>query len=149
MTQRRRPAAMNLTPHHDPLNAQQKEAIRLRETELLTRREIATRMGVSPERVQQVLATARQRLRDCEAHGEEALCLLPKRVREFLERHDLATRPALRAAIECGRLTWNDPRKRLLLDGRSPRNVGWQSWQAMCEWVGLPRPEAPPVSGAE
>lgn len=132
---------MSLLPHHDPLNAQQKEAIRLREDERLTYREIAARMGVTHHRIQQVLAAVRMLRRDCEAHGEEALCLVPKRVRDFLERNNLASPAALRAAIESKRLIWNDPGKKLILDGKSPRNTGWHSWQVMCEWAGLPRPE--------
>lgn len=32
-----------------------------------------------------------------------------------------------------------------MLDGSNTRNVGWKSWQVICEWVGLPRPELPPT----
>jgi hypothetical protein len=136
---------MNLVSPKDPLNAQQKEALRLREHEHLTYREIAARMGVSPHRIQQVLATARARLEDCAAHGEAALSLLPKRVRNLLECVGLASPAALRAAITSKRLVWDVSRVRLMLDGKSLRNVGWHSWQVMCEWAGLPRPEPPPV----
>ena len=133
---------MNLIPHQDPLNAQQKEAMCLREDERLTYREIAARMGVSHHRIQQVLAAVKALRQDCESHGAAALCLVPKRMRDFLEWNDLASPAALRAAIESKRLVWNDSRKRLILDGKSPRNIGWHSWQVMCEWAGLPRPES-------
>jgi len=136
---------MNIALPQDPLNAQQKEALRLREHERLTYRDIAARMGVTHYRIQQVLTTARARLEDCAAHGEEALSLLPKRVRNVLGWVDLASPAALRAAIASKRLAWYVSRMRLMLDGRSLRNVGWQSWQVMCVWAGLPRPEAPEV----
>lgn len=132
---------MNLLPHQDPLNAQQKEVMRLREDERLTCQEIAARMGVTHHRIRQVLAAARMRLRDCAVHGERALCLVPKRMRDFLEWNDLASPAALREAIESKRLVWDDSWKRLIWDGRPPRNLGWKSWQVMCEWAGLPRPE--------
>lgn len=134
---------MKLDSPHDPLNAQQKEAMRLREEEHLTYREIAARMGVTHHRVQQVLAVARRRLADCAANGEEALCLVPARMRDFLVWHDLTKPAALRAAIKSKRLTWDAKWMRLLLDGKSPRNIGWQCWQVMCERAGLPKPKSP------
>jgi transcriptional regulator with XRE-family HTH domain len=131
---------MKITPHTDPLNAQQKLALRLREEEGLSQREIAARMGVSPERIRQVLAAARKLQRDCAAHGAEALCLLPERVQNFLEWNGLASRAALREAFESGRLQWSDSRKLLRLDGWKPRNLGWQSAQILHEWAGRPLP---------
>lgn len=135
------PLAMTSGSHLDPLNAQQKEALLLRDVERLTHREIAVRMGVTHHRVSQILATAKHRLRDCAENGEATLCLLPPRVRDFLEWNGLGSPAALREAIESTRLTWDEKRERLRLDGKSPRNIGWRSWQVMCERAGLPRPE--------
>jgi DNA-directed RNA polymerase specialized sigma24 family protein len=71
--------------HQEILNAQQREALRLWEEERLTYPQIASRMGLSEGRIQQVLSVARARVRDCSEHGEGALCLVPSRVRHFLE----------------------------------------------------------------
>lgn len=131
--------------HQEILNAQQREALRLREEEHLTYPQIAARMRVTHHRIRQVLFVARERLRDCSDHGEEALCMVPLRVRHFLGNFGIDGRKALRELIDSGRLAWDIPRKRLMLDGRGTRNVGWKSWQVMCEWVGLPRPEPPPT----
>ncbi len=133
--------------HQEILNAQQREALRLRDEERLTYPQIAARMGVSTHRIRQVLSVARARLRDCAEHGDEALCLVPLRVRHFLEYHGFDGRMALREAIDSGRLSWDISRKRLMLDGGGTRNVGWKSWQVICEWVGLPKPEPPPTRG--
>jgi len=131
--------------HQEILNAQQREALRLREGECLTYPQIAARMGLSKERIRQVLSVARARVRDCSEHGEEALCLVPLRVRHFLKNYGIEGRKALRELIDSGRLAWDFSGKRLKLDGRDTRNVGWKSWQVICEWVGLPRPELPPA----
>lgn len=137
---------MKLDSLQNPLNAQQKEAMRLREEERLTYREIAARMGVTQHRVRQVVAAARWRLADCAANGKDALCLVPARMRDFLEWHDLVKPTVLRAAIKSKRLMWDAKRMRLLLDGASPRNLGWQCWQVMCERAGLLRPKSPKKS---
>ncbi|MBL9159529.1 MAG: hypothetical protein JNJ70_18740 [Verrucomicrobiales bacterium] len=119
--------------HQEILNAQQREALRLREEEHLTYPQIAARMGLSEGRIQQVLSVARARVRDCSEHGEGALCLVPLRVRHFLKNYDIEGRKALREAIDSGRLAWDIPGKRLRLDGRNTRNVGWKIWQVICE----------------
>lgn len=119
--------------HLDILNAQQREALRLREEEHLTYPQIAARMGLSEGRIRQVLSVARARFRDCSEHGEGALCLVPSRVRHFLKNYGSDGRKALRELIDSGRLAWNIPGKRLMLDGRNTRNVGWKSWQVICE----------------
>ena len=121
--------------------------MRLREAEKLTHREIAARMGVTHHRIRQVLAATKARLQDCAAHGEGALSLLPKRVRDLLEWADLASPAALRLAIETKRLAWDVPRQRIMLDGKYLRIIGWQSWQLLCEWAGLPRPTSLPKRG--
>lgn len=131
--------------HEEILNAQQREVVRLRDEERLTYPQIAARMDLSEGRIQQVLSVARARVRDCSEHGEEALCLVPLRVHHFLGNYGIDGRKGLRELIDSGRLAWDIPRKRLMLDGRGTRNVGWKSWQVMCEWVGLPRPELPPT----
>jgi hypothetical protein len=89
-----------------------------------------------------VLAAVKVLRQDCDAHGKEALCLVPKRARDFLERTHLASPAALRTAIESKRLVWDESRKQLIWDGKSPRNLGWKTWQVMCEWARLPRPES-------
>ena len=129
---------MNLSSSQDPLNAPQKEALRLREAEGLTYREIALLMGVSHHRIQQLLAEGRARRRDCAENGEEALCLLPKRVHDVLQWHQLTRRAELCTAFESGRLMWDPRWKRAMLDGKNLRNLGWKSWQVMCEWAGQP-----------
>jgi hypothetical protein len=71
--------------------------------------------------------------------------MVPLRVRHFLGNYGIDGRKSLRELIDTGRLAWDIQGKQLRLDGRSTRNVGWKSWQVMCEWVGLPRPETPPT----
>ena len=124
---------------HDPLTAQQKEVLRLHEDEHLTHREIAVRFGVTHHRIRQVLATARARLADCAAHGDEALSLLPQRLRDFLEWNELVSTVALRAAIDSNRLAWDGKWKRLILDGKNLRFIGWHCWQMLCVRAGLPK----------
>ncbi len=69
---------------NQPLTEIQDTVFRLCEAGHLSRDEIARQLEVSPERVRQIYAAASAKLKDFADHGEDALSLLPVRVRRVV-----------------------------------------------------------------
>lgn len=101
------------------LTDQQKLALHLFEEQGLARKEIAARLNVTRARAFQLVKSAQERVKDYEVHGENRIFLVPARMRDFLEFQQLVKPEAIRAAIESGRLYWNEKRYGLTL--KNPR----------------------------
>jgi len=121
-----------------PLNEQEKRVVRLREVKKLTCREIGARLGVTASRAAQIHAAARTKLKDFEKHGEDALSLLPGRVRRLVVDHKINSRARVRAAIESGRLSWNEGFGGIIWDGVMLPQVSRKTWAVLYEWAGRP-----------
>lgn len=104
--------------------------------------EVARQLDLSPGQIATIfIAGRRQRTREERERGDPISLLLP-RVANVLRRIGLTAPAALRAAIDDGTLTWDS--RSVLYRGKILRQVGWNSWQTLCEWAGAPRPEGGP-----
>jgi DNA-binding CsgD family transcriptional regulator len=124
------------------LNDREKLVVRLREEEKLTCQEIGVRLGMSPSMVSHIHITARRKLRDFAENGEDALSLLPRRVRRLVIILQIGNRARARAAMESGRLSWHKGLVAIIWDGVMLREVSRRTWAALYEWAG--RPAMPP-----
>ena len=127
---------MNLRTN--PLNEQEELVVRLRDVEKLTTEAIAARLGVTITRVGQIYRTASAKLKDFAEHGDDALSLLPGRVRRVVEDCGIASRALARYAIVTGRLTWNEGIGGMFWDGVMIRMVSRKTWAVLYEWAGRP-----------
>jgi DNA-directed RNA polymerase specialized sigma24 family protein len=122
----------------NPLTEQEEMVKRLCEAEILSRREIARQLEVSSRRVGQIYADAIRKQKDFAKHGEDALTLLPTRVRRVVLTCNILSRTQVRAAIATGRLTWNEGIGGIFWDGRMLPKVSQKSWAALHSWAGHP-----------
>ncbi len=104
----------------------------------LTRREIARQLEVSTNRVGQIYAAAIRKQKDFAEHGEDALTLLPSRVRRVVLDCGIPSQAQVRAAIATRRLTWNEGFGSILWDGHMLPKVSRKSWAALHAWAGHP-----------
>jgi predicted DNA-binding protein (UPF0251 family) len=104
----------------------------------IPRRDIARQMEVSENRVTQIYQAAQRKIKDVAEHGEDALCLLPARVRRVVEDHGIGSRALARQAIESGRLSWLDGIGGIFWDGVMIRQVSRKTWAALYAWAGRP-----------
>ena len=122
----------------NPLTEQEEMVLRLCEAKKLTRREIARQLEVSSRRVGQIYAAARTKLQDFAEHGEDALTLLPARVRQMVVDCGIPNRSQARSAIESGRLTWIEGIGGIFWEGTMLPKVSRKSWAALHSWAGYP-----------
>ena len=127
---------MNLRKH--PLNEQEQLVVRLRDGEKLTTEAIAARLGVTITRVGQIYRTASAKIKDFAENGDDALSLLPARVRRVVEECGICSRALARFAIATGRLTWNEGIGGMFWDGVMIRMVSRKTWAVLYEWAGRP-----------
>lgn len=111
---------------------------RLCEAGKLSRREIARQLEVSSTRVGQIYAAARMKLQDFAEHGEDALMLLPARVRQVVVDCGIPSRSEALSAIESGRLTWAEGIGGIFWEGTMLPKVSRKSWAALHAWAGHP-----------
>ena len=121
-----------------PLNEVEELVFRLCEAGQLTRREIARQLDVSPTRVQQIHAAASIKLKDFAEHGEDALSLLPSRVRRVVVDLEIPSRTLARSAIVSGRLSCSEGMGAIFWDGVMLRQVSRKTWAVLYEWAGRP-----------
>ena len=112
---------------------------RLCEAGKLSRREIARQLEVSSTRVRQIYAAARMKLQDFAEHGEDALTLLPARVRQVVVDCGIPSRSQALSAIESGRLTWAEGIGGIFWEGTMLPKVSRKSWAALHAWAGHPQ----------
>lgn len=122
----------------NPLTEQEEMLYRLCEAGKMTRREIARQLEVSSRRVGQIYAAARTKLQDFAEHGEDALTLLPARVRQMVVDCGIPNRSQARSAIESGRLTWIEGIGGIFWEGTMLPKVSRKSWAALHSWAGYP-----------
>ena len=122
----------------NPLTELEETVKHLCESGKLTRREIARQLEVSANRVGQIYAAAIRKQKDFAEHGEDALTLLPSRVRRVVLDCGIPSRAQVRAAIATGRLTWIEGIGGILWDGRMLPKVSRKSWAALHAWAGHP-----------
>jgi predicted DNA-binding protein (UPF0251 family) len=122
----------------NPLTEQEEMVFRLCEAGKLTRREIARQLEVSSTRVGQIYAAARTKLQDFAEHGEDALTLLPARVRQLVVDCRIPSRSQARSAIESGRLTWAEGIGGIFLEDTMLPKVSRKTWAALYAWAGHP-----------
>ena len=123
-----------------PLNEHEEIVVRLREEQKLTCREIGRQLEVSTSRVGQIYAEAKTKLNDFAENGEDALSQLPMRVRRVVMDCEIGSRALARAAIESGRLSWNEGIGSIHWDGAMLPLVSRKTWAVLYEWAGLPLP---------
>lgn len=146
---------MSMILRKKPLTDEQERVLRMHSEEGMSYRDIAGQLGVSRDRVQQICREARAKLREYEANPDDGFALLPLRVKKVLLRLDFSSRSEVLTAIESGRLWWekqpygpleSDRKKkeseRQGINLAGMRNFGDKSWVIVCEWLGLPVPEA-------
>jgi predicted DNA-binding protein (UPF0251 family) len=122
----------------NPLTEQEELVFRLCEAGKLTRREIARQLEVSSTRVGQIYTAARTKLQDFAEHGEDALTLLPARVRQLVVDCRIPSRSQARSAIESGRLTWAEGIGGIFLEDTMLPKVSRKTWAALYAWAGHP-----------
>jgi hypothetical protein len=127
-----------------PLEDWEEVVVRLLREKKVTAHEIGSQLGVSEQRVWQIHHAAQARLKDFAENGEDALSRLPTRVRRLVVQLGIASRGMTRAAIESGRLWWNEPFASIHWDGAMLPWFGGETWLVLHEWAGLPRPELRP-----
>ena len=121
-----------------PLSEQQEVVLRFCEEEGLTHQAIALRVGVSLVRVRTIYATGKALQEDYARNGVETLLLLPTRLRQALEKLNLASRSKVKAAIATRELGWNKRLNRLAYNqNRRGTSLGWDSWLLLQEWASL------------
>ena len=118
-----------------PLSECQELVLLLHDDQQLTYEEIGLRLGVSQTRIRQICATAKEIRDDYARNGRDALSLLPTRVQNVLGCLNFTSRPQVKAAIAAREFLWNDKFKAIFYKGRSPRNIGRESWLALEDWV--------------
>ena len=67
--------------------------------------------------------------------GLESLRLLPTRAHFAIEWIGLTTRAKAKAAIETGKLRWDEKQKHVVYKGKRVRNLGRKSWLELQEWA--------------
>jgi len=122
----------------NPLTEHEEVVFRLCEAGQLTRREIARQLEVSSTRVGQIYAASKTKLQDFAEHGEDALTLLPARVRQVVVECGIPSRSQTRSAIESGRLKWAEGIGGIFWNGRMLPKVSQKSWTALHSWAGHP-----------
>ncbi len=124
------------------LNEQEALVVRLREVEKLAFPAIGARLGVTRARVGQIYSAATAKLKDVAENGEDALSVIPARVRQALLHCQLASRADARIAIESGQLSWHGGIGSIDWHGQMLPKLSWHTWAALYEWAG--RPSLPP-----
>jgi DNA-binding CsgD family transcriptional regulator len=125
------------------LNEREQLVVRLREEEKLTCREIGVRLGVSGSMVSNIHLTARAKLKDFAENGEDALSLLPMRVRRAVVDCGLGSRAQARAAMESGRLSCSWRGSAIFWNGDMLPQLSSKTWAVLYEWAG--KPAMPPM----
>jgi hypothetical protein len=131
------------------LNEREELVVRLRDEEKLTFREIGARLGKTSERVRQIHVKARVKLKDFAENGEDALSLLPMRACRLVVNLKIGCRASARAAMESGRLSWQDGICGIFWDGDMLRQMNRKTWVALYEWAGCPTMPAQTGSNQE
>lgn len=127
------------------MTERQELVLRLHKEEGMTYRQIAEGLKLSPNRVWQIAAEARQRLEKYEANPRNGFTGLPERVRKAVEDYlEFRSRSEVLAAVQSGRLYYNEKEgRRWKVDIHSPinfarlRNAGWKSWEILLQWLNL------------
>jgi hypothetical protein len=125
-----------------PLTDVQAAVVRLHDEAQLSFEQIGRQSDVTRTRVRQIYFEAHARLRDFNANGYTAICLLPGRARSVLKSCGLTSWAETRAAMEAGHLQAQQGghlvfwRKQLLW------SVSRKTWSVLYEWAG--RPVLPP-----
>jgi hypothetical protein len=78
------------------------------------------------------------KLKDFAEHGEDALSLLPARVRRVVLACGIPRLAQVRAAIATGRLTWTEGIGGIFWEGTMLPKVSRKSWAALHAWAGQP-----------
>lgn len=144
---------MKMCLRQTPIDERDKRVLRLRSEEGLTYAKIGKMLGISHERVRQILSGAKTRMKENEK-DPDGFALLPNRVRWNLLRLGYRSRTQVLADIRSGKLWWEKYWRNPLLwdrkkkESRKPgtnlarvRNFGRGCWRILCEWLGLPAPE--------
>ena len=118
-----------------PFSEQQEMVLRLVEEEKLIYVEVAARLGVSLDDMRTLYWTAKRLREDYARKGLESLRLLPTRARFAIEWIGLTTRTKAKAAIETGKLGWDEKQKHVVYKGKRVRNLGRKSWLELQEWA--------------
>ena len=119
-----------------PLSKQQQTVLRLCEQNGLAYKEVGVRLGLQSGHVQQIHARAKQILEDYAQNGRDALSLLPARIRSALVNWaGVESGEQLRRAIDTRELRWNEDQKQITYKRSTLRNLGWESWLALQDWM--------------
>jgi len=118
-----------------PFSEQQEMVLRLVEEEKVIYVQVAARLGVSLNDLRELYWTAQRLREDYARHGLNSLWLLPTRARNGMENSGLMTRAEAKAAIETGKLGWDEKQKHVVYKGKRVRHLGWKSWLVLQEWA--------------